>query len=43
MKTFKDKYGKSKDPSFETRMEVLVKATDKHIGRIDKYSNKDLL
>ena len=43
MKLFKDKYGKSKNPSFETRMEVLVKAIDKHIGRIDRYSNKYLL
>ena len=40
---FVDKYEKSKKPSVETRMEVLEKAIDKHIGRIDKYSNKDLL
>ena len=32
-----------KKSNFETRMEALEKATDKHISRIHKYSNTDLL
>ena len=28
---------------FNTRMEVLEKAIDKHIDRIDNYENKDLV
>jgi hypothetical protein len=31
---FKDKYGKAKNPYFETRVEVLEKAIERHILRI---------
>ena len=40
---FIDKYGKSKNPMFTTRMEVLEKSIDKHTDRINNYENKDLV
>ena len=40
---FLDKYGKSKNPMFDTRMEVLEKSLDKHITRILNEQNKELL
>ena len=40
---FIDKYGKSKNPMFNTRMDVLEKAIDKQIQRIDRYENKELV
>ena len=40
---FIDKYGKSKNPMFNTRMEVLEKAIDKHIQRIANYENQELV
>ena len=40
---FIDKYGKSKNPMFNTRMEVLEMHIDKHIERIQNEDNKDLL
>ena len=40
---FIDKYGKSKNPMFETRMEVLETSVDKHIIRILNEENTDLV
>ena len=40
---FIDEYGKSKNPMFDTRMEVLEKAIDKHIDRILNYENRELV
>ena len=40
---FVDKYGKSKYPMFATRMEVLEKALNKHIKRIESGENTDLV
>ena len=40
---FVDKYGKSKNPMFETRMEVLEKTVNKHIDRINNNENKELM
>ena len=38
-----DKFGKSKNPMFETRMDVLERSIDKHIERINNEDNKELL
>ena len=38
-----DKFGKSKNPMFETRMEVLEKSINKHINRILNEENKELI
>ena len=40
---FIDKYGKSKNPMFNTRMDVLEKSIDKHIDRILNYENHELV
>ena len=40
---FKDKYGKMKNPFFETRVEVLEKAIEKHILRIIAEDNDNLV
>ena len=40
---FIDKYGKSKNPMFNTRMEVLETSINKHTERIENYENKDLV
>jgi hypothetical protein len=40
---FKDKYGKSKNPYFDTRMEVLENVINKHILRIQAEDNENLL
>jgi hypothetical protein len=40
---FKDKYGKTKNPFFETRMEVLENMINKHVKRIDLHENVDLI
>ena len=40
---FIDKYGKSKNPMFETRMEVLDTSLNKHIQRIEHGENVDLV
>ena len=41
--TFTDKYGKSKNPMFDTRMEVLEKSIGKHLERIQNELNKKLV
>ena len=38
-----DKFGKSKNPMFDTRMEVLEKSIDKHLDRIKHEENKELV
>ena len=38
-----DKLGKSKNPMFETRMEILEKSINKHIKRIENGENQDLV
>ena len=38
-----DKFGKSKNPMFDTRMEVLEKSIDKHIQRIERAENEGLV
>ena len=38
-----DKLGKSKNPMFETRMEILEKSINKHIKRIENGENHDLV
>ena len=40
---FIDKYGKSKNPFFDTRMEVLENTIDKHTLRTQAESNEDLV
>ena len=40
---FIDKYGKSKNPLFDTRMEVLETTMNKHIMRILNEENTDLV
>ena len=40
---FIDKYGKSKNPMLNTRMEVLEMNINKHIERIQNEDNKDLV
>ena len=40
---FKDKYNKSKNPFFNTRMEVLQACIDRHVERINNYENNDLI
>jgi hypothetical protein len=40
---FTDKYGQSKNPFFETRMEVLENMITKHIHRIEQDENTDLI
>ena len=40
---FLDKYGKTKNPMFDTRMEVLVKSLDKHTMRILNEENTELI
>ena len=40
---FIDKYGVSKNPMFDTRMEVLEKSIDRHLERIQNELNKDLV
>lgn len=40
---FKDKHNKSKNPLFNTRMEVLKKNIDKHIERINNNENTELV
>ena len=40
---FKDKYGKSKNPMFDTRMEVLEASINKHIMRTLNDENIDLV
>ena len=40
---FIDKYGKSRNPMFDTRMDVLEKSINKHIERINNDDNKDLV
>ena len=40
---FTDKYGKSKNPMFDTRMEVLEASINKHIMRILNDENTDLV
>ena len=39
----KDKYGKIKNPFFETRVEVLEKAIERHILRIQADDNDNLI
>ena len=38
-----DKYKVSENPFFETRMKVLESVIDKHIDRIEKCENIDLV
>ena len=38
-----DKLGKSKNPMFETRMEILEKSINKHIKRIENGEHRDLV
>ena len=38
-----DKLGKSKNPMFETRMEILEKSINKHTKRIENGENEDLV
>ena len=38
-----DKFGKPKNPMFDTRMEVLEKSIDKHLERIKNEENKELV
>ena len=38
-----DKFGKSKNPMFQTRMEVLEKSLNKHIKRVERGENTDLV
>ena len=38
-----DKPGKSKNPMFETRMEILEKSVSKHMKRIENGENHDLV
>ena len=40
---FTDKYGKSKNPMFDTRMEVLETTINKHIMRILNEENANLV
>ena len=40
---FTDKYGKSKNPMFDTRMEVLETSINKHIMRILDEEKTDLV
>ena len=40
---YSDKYGKSKNPMFQTRMEVLEKAINKHTNRIETGENHDFV
>jgi hypothetical protein len=40
---FKDQYNKSKNPFYDTRMNVLERCINKHIGRINNYENEDLV
>nr|QBK85270.1 MAG: hypothetical protein LCIVAC01_00790 [Iridovirus LCIVAC01] len=40
---FKNEKGKKRNPKFETRIEVLEKEIEKHILRIQKEENKDLV
>jgi GMP synthase PP-ATPase subunit len=40
---FIDKYQQSKNPFFETRMEVLEAAISKHTSRIERGENEELL
>jgi hypothetical protein len=40
---FKDKYGKMKNPFFDTRMEVLENVINKHMLRIISEDNEDLV
>ena len=40
---YSDKYSKSKNPMFQTRMEVLEKAINKHINRIEAGENHDFV
>ena len=40
---FIDKYQQRKNPFFETRMEALESAIARHIGRIEREENEDLL
>ena len=38
-----DKFGKTKNPMFETRMNVLERSINKHIERINNEENKEFL
>ena len=40
---FKDKYGKMKNPHFETRVDALEKAIEKHTLRIQADDNDNLV
>jgi hypothetical protein len=40
---FKDKYGKMKNPFFDTRMEVLENVINKHMLRIIAEDNEDFI
>jgi hypothetical protein len=40
---FKDKYNKTKNPFFDTRMDVLEACINKHVERINKDENNDLI
>ena len=40
---FIDKYHISKHPFFDTRMEVLTHAIERHINRINNYENTELI
>jgi hypothetical protein len=40
---FKDKYGKMKNPFFDTRMEVLENVIQKHMLRIIEEDNDELV
>ena len=40
---FIDKYGKSKNPMFNIKMEVLEKIIHKYTNKINNYKNKDLV
>ena len=40
---FMDKYDVSKNPMFDTRMEVLEKSIDKHLEKIKKKFNKEFV
>jgi hypothetical protein len=40
---FKDRFNQNKNPHFETRMEALESAIDKHISRINNEENNSLI
>ena len=40
---FKNKYGKMKSPTFDTRMTAFEHIINKHIQRIEHYENDELI